>query len=319
MITPNQWVFIIIIFLAFLVVLYTLYESGTKVSSRRKISVPINGNPNSKDMIEQHEEIEPVRSPLFPMRQILLQITLIKDHCIPQRRCYECIAKHMVNAEMWSEFGAQISAEDVDNYAQIAKALRDKLLEIRRKGVDHSTITWMEKLEFEITKTYPNLDEEAFSISSISDKQYTDDPLLPLRNPLFNLREILKVVQRCEQTLAHPGRKCSVCMRSLLLKGEAFALEGAEMSSQQTIMYTNIAKKLREKLIELEHRTPPIKTVYGDIIVDRGQPPEQTSQWFREFRKEINSSYPELHEMALLGTEYVTPKHVASCSDTCAK
>ena len=249
----------------------------------------------------EHQETDALRSPLYPMRQILDQLTLIADHCVRRRRCYECLAKHMMTIEAWADFGSSLAGGATDDYDKIAQSASEKLTETRRLGAVKSRLAdWANELYRKIRDAYPSLDLD-FNRLQEYEIQETKTPLLPLRLPHFNLREIAKLLLLMEVTTAHPNTRCSECLRYLLTKTAAFAKEGSEMSPELRSEFEAIRSSADGKLAG---------------IAGLGISGE-TSQWFRAERKRINEAYPELHEQGLY-KDYETPVYLAKCGDTCS-
>jgi hypothetical protein len=248
-----------------------------------------------------HTESDRPRSLLFPMRQILNQLQLIQDHCAYRRRCYECIAKHMLMIEAWADLGNALAGVTTDDYGKIAQSVSDKLTEVRRLGVVKSRLhNWMMELYEKIRKAYPNLDLEYNQLDE-SEVDETKLPLLNLRGPYFNLREICKLIQMAETVTSHPELRCVECLRYFLGKAISFANEGSEMTPDLRAEYEGIARALAGKLAE----------IWQSGIL------EDTSQWFRGERKRLNETYPELHEQGLY-KNYEPPVYLAKCGDTCS-
>lgn len=264
---------------------------------RQQQQQPQPGRPEANS----HTETAQVRSPLYPLRQILDQLALVQDHCIWRRRCYECLAKHMMMLEAWADFGAALVGSATDDYAKIAQVASDKLTEARRLGVVKSGLAaWAAGLSARIREAYPDL-ELSYDQLDAAEVPEEQTALLPLRLPFFNLREVCKLLQMMESTCAHPEMRCLECLRLHAAKAVAFAREGAEMSPE-----------LRR---EYEGTRRGIETQARRILRDGIN--EQDSQWFRAERKRLHEAYPELHEQGLY-KQYEKPVYLATCGETCS-
>jgi len=282
--------------------------SGMQASDLNKQNISgsktwLSSNPTvgASDQTMDHCERDGLRSPLFPMRQILENLTLVEDHCIYQRRCYECLAKHMMSIEAWADFGGLLVGPATEDYGKIARETRDKLTEVRRLGmVKTRLLAWARELYNRIRALYPNLDVDYNQLQNY-EVQELKVPLLPQRQAYFNLREIIKLLILMEVITAAPDLRCLECLRYFLTKAVALAREGSTMSSALRSEYENVKVGLDEKLAELQNKG-----------ID-----EETSAWFRSERKRLIEKYPEFHEQALY-KDYEKPVYLATCSETCS-
>lgn len=262
-------------------------------------SEPALGAPESQ---MEHTELEKMRSPLYPMRQIVDQLLLAEGHCADQRaRCYECLAKHMMTIEAWADFGCLLAGGATDDYSKIAQSVSEKLTEVRRLGMLRSRMgPWAKSLSDKIAAAYPNLNIDYNQLQDFEVEE-REVPLLPLRLPLFNLREIFKLLILMEIVSAHTHLRCLECLRYLMTKAAALAQEGSEMSPSARPEYEKLRDSLNDKLAEI---------LQGGLT-------EQTSQWFRAERKRLNEAFPELHEQGLY-KDYEKPRYLATCGKTCS-
>lgn len=312
----DQRTAIIIVFVVVIVMIImalSLSQQGKTCSGsrsaagQRKISGP-KMRPSSKsptlgaaEAPMAHTEADRLRSPLYPMRQILDQLTLIEGHCADRRaRCYECLAKHMMTIEAWADFGCSLAGGNTDDYSKIAQSISDKLTEVRQVGMVKSRMgDWAKSLYNKIRAAYPDLDKDYNQLDTY-EIQEVEVPLLALRLPHFNLRQICKLMIFCEGLTAHPKLRCLECLRYFMAQAAALAAEGSEMSPSLRPEYERVRDSLNEKLAEL------LESGIG----------EETSQWFRTERKRLNEAYPELHEQGLY-ENYDKPAYLAKCGKTC--
>ena len=121
------------------------------------------------------------------------------------------------------------------------------------------------------------VEQPKFDTCPTCKKNYTPphkkEKLLPLLNPLFNLREMCKQCVLLEQHLSEKEKRCKQCCRKHMLTIEALAEEAIGLDKKQE--YEELLSDLPTKVRLLEKR-----------FID-GEDPNQLAQEWREFRKKL--------------------------------
>lgn len=256
-----------------------------------------------------HTETDDIRNSLFPLRLINEELMLIRDHCLSNKRCYECITKHFMNIEALCDYGQIISHIHGENYGRLSNACRQILLQIRKNGVKaeetRRTIDDLNEIIDEINEKYDRLLFELGSFELIKER-YDENHIVPLRNALFNLREIIKNIQMLELFTGNDAYRCVTCLKPFFTQITALCHEGIQMANDNTIK--EYYKTIGNQMID----------IMGDIN-DYGID-DDTSQEFRTLRKKINNDFKNIHEKALLSNEnFYEPKFTVGCAATCSE
>ena len=97
--------------------------------------------------------------------------------------------------------------------------------------------------------------------------------ILPVLDPMFNLREVVKQMILVEDHLVQPLKRCPDCIGKHLLWWEALAEEGCSLdrSGQAQILFCQLADASRR----------------CQMALLAGQDPSSVAQWIRDARKTL--------------------------------
>lgn len=129
--------------------------------------------------------------------------------------------------------------------------------------------------------------------------------LLPIMNPLFNLREITKQLSLLEDHLNHPRKRCPDCIRKHFLTIEALFEEA--VSLDKDLQYSDL----------LYNKAESMRVLQGFWLDSLNQPNEHKrylilAQTLRKFRKEFAPLCFDVRKMASL--EQSVRKYFCKCS-----
>ena len=110
--------------------------------------------------------------------------------------------------------------------------------------------------------------------TSTNCKSLSGEPLLPVMDPRFNMREICKEIILLSSHLGSKDRSCIDCLQKHLLTIEALAEEGISLDKTQT--YVNLLEPIPSKC----------RTIMKKLL-SKQIDPLVTSQEFRSIRKKF--------------------------------
>lgn len=84
--------------------------------------------------------------------------------------------------------------------------------------------------------------------------------MLPITNPLYNVRELAKELTLLEDHLYHPPKRCPDCIRKHLLRAEALAEEAITLDTgrKHGALLAPLPEAIRSLCRKWKHKTPPV-------------------------------------------------------------
>lgn len=136
-----------------------------------------------------------------------------------------------------------------------------------------------------------------------------DMGLLPIMNPLFNLREICKQMVLLEDHLNNPRKRCPDCISKHFITIEAFFEEA--ISLDKDLKYSKLLDGKAQIMRDLQGLW---LNFMGSNIEDRGY--ALVAQFLRRLRKDILPMSFDVRKMACLSVSCPHRKRVATLTQT---
>lgn len=183
----------------------------------------------------------------YNIKYLIKQLLLLETYLFkPDYKCQICIKNKFLLIESLMD-GIIRSSDDSLFYYPLIFSMIDKLRTLQKKYPklkikDIQKIRNMRKKLMTKTFEIPYDTDIQFLKTYVNHKCANN--LLPILNPMFNIREVVKNILLLEDHLLDKRRRCPQCLKKHLLLVEAFLDESITLSSDQKFV-NQIANNIR--------------------------------------------------------------------------
>jgi hypothetical protein len=203
---------------------------------------------------------------------IIQDLIQIEDRLFQfERRCYDCIKEKCLKVEATVDSLLQSEHKKDEFLYPILKDLPNSLRKLQRKMVKCKCDKKFCKMSQDIRKIRKDLIHNYYN----ADKEITYEKLkkminhkcprkiMPVLNPTFNIREVVKNILLLEDHLLDPDRRCYDCIMKHSMIIEGFLEEAVTIDKKQK--YIKLLKPLPKKMRNIQAMIVIGREKYADI------------------------------------------------------
>lgn len=201
-------------------------------------------------------------------KMIVKQLLMIEDKLFNvKKKCQKCIFEHMMLVESMIEDNLKNNKNELyPILSETSCTLRELQKMMMNKKLDITTsVQKLRSLRKEITKKCVKFDKP---VSEKTLKRMINHKckgkILPILNPLFNLRETYKNVLLLKDHLLVKEHRCNQCHKKHSLLIEAFLEEAATLDMDGK--YQKLLLSLEKTIRRIQRMIIKGNPVYGDVV-----------------------------------------------------